>query len=161
MIGHEYIKQQVAFAIANSTEIRDFCIREFGRGLQVIVNAYGAKGWPGEEESPFAFLYSDGENESGNVAEETFEIVCVIGAASATDGTDCVTEAPRTNEQNGLVINGMAEKIEALRGIVEEIVRAGDFGAVLDTTTRTESAVLDWPLEWATLRLGFYEPETL
>ena len=161
MIGHEYIKQQVAFAIANSAETKDFCIREFGRGLQVIVNAYGAKGWPGEEESPFVFLFSDGENESGNVDEETFEIVCVVGAASATDGTDCVTEAVRTDEQNGLVINGMAEKIEVLRGIVEDIVRAGDFGAVFDTATRTESSVLDWPLEWAMLRLSFYEPETL
>lgn len=160
MTSHESVKRAVAQAICDSSEVAELAVRHFGRGLKVIVNAYGDNGFPGEEDAPYAFIYSDGENEIGNVADETFEFVIVIGGCD--EGGLTVSEvSARTDTENGLVVSGIMDKIEQLRAAVEDIVRGGRFGAVFNTASRTESEMLDWPLEWASLRCSFYDPQSI
>ncbi len=161
MTLHETIKRNVATAIANSDDVLAFCQTNFGRGCKVLVNIYGAQGWPGEEDAPFVFIYSDGENEIGNVDEETFEFAIVVGGADSSDSPTVETTMERGESSNGLVVRGIADKVEALRNIVEAIVKEGNFGAIYNTATRTESDALDYPLEWAQLRVSFYEPQSL
>lgn len=161
MTGHETVKRNVATAICGSSAVAELAARHFGRGLKVIVNAYGDHGFPGEDDAPFAFIYSDGENEIGNVAEETFEFVIVVAGCDSADGLTVSEVTPRTDSANGLVVSGVMDKIEELRTTIEEIVRDGNFGAVFNTATRTEATLLDWPLEWAALRVSFYDPQTI
>lgn len=161
MTGHETIKRNVATAIANSAEVLAYCQEHFGRGCKVMVNVYGAEGWPNEADAPFVFIYSDGENEIGNVDEETFEFVIVVAGADNSDSPTVVAELERSETANGLVVRGIADKVEGLRNLVETIVSDGCFGAVYNTATRTESDALDYPLEWAQLRVSFFEPQSL
>ena len=160
MSPHETIKLNVARAIANDTTIRDYCIQHFGRGLSVIVNVYGSEGYPGENEAPFCWLYSDGLNESGFVDEETFEFV-IVGAVDPSPAPKRVAYQERTATQNGLQVNGIAAEVEALRELIYNLIDGGSYGAIFRTATRAEADVADWPLEWANLRLSFFEPETI
>lgn len=159
MTKHSQIKQNLAKLIQESSAVRDFCVENFGRGALVIVDWYGAEGSPGERESPFVFLYSANENDAGFVDEETFNIhiVCAARFNAPTRAQD----GGRTATANGLVVNGVGEKMEAFRAIVEDIVTAGGFGAVTKTITREESSTVDWPLEWAKLNVALFEPETI
>ena len=161
MSPHEDIKLAVARAIANSEEIRAYCVENFGRGLAVIVNVYGAEGHPGEKEAPFCWLYSDGTNDSGFVDEETFEIVCVVGAVDPSPAPSRNVLAERTATRNGLQVAGIAAQVEALRELIYNVVNSGSYGAIFRTATRTEADVADYPLEWAEMRLSFFEPETI
>ena len=161
MSPHETIKLNVARAIANDTTIRDYCIQKFGRGLSVIVNVYGSEGYPGEKEAPFCWLYSDGMNESGFVDEETFEFVAVVGAVDPSPVPTRAMYQERTATQNGLQANGIAWEVEALRELVYSVINKCSPGAIFRTATRTEADVADYPLEWAELRLSFFEPETI
>lgn len=159
--AHEQIKLNVAQAIAEDAEIKAYCVANFRRPLQVIVNRYGEEGFPGEAEAPFAFLYSDGENELGSVDEETFDFVIVIGAVDPADSPTKNAVMERSQDSSGLVVCGIADKVEAVRGMVERIVRQSVHGACFRTASRTESNLCDFPLEWAKLRCNFFEPETL
>lgn len=161
MSPHETIKANVAKAIADSTAIRDWCISHFGRGLAVIVNTYGSEGAPGEKESPFCWIYSDGVNESGFVDEETFEFVIVVGATDPSPVPTRSTVYQRTATANGLTINGIASVIETLREMVYAVVADCAPGAILRTASRNEANVADYPLEWADLRLSYFEPESI
>lgn len=161
MSPHEDIKLAVARAIAGSEEIRAYCVENFGSGLAVFVNVYGAEGHPGEKDAPFCWLYSDGTNESGFVDEETFEIVCVVGAVDPSPVPKRVAYQERTETQNGLQVNGIAAEVEALRELICNLIDSGSYGAIFRTATRTEADVADYPLEWAELRLSFFEPETI
>lgn len=161
MSPHETIKLNVATAIANSTEIRDWCIQHFGRGLSVIVNVYGAEGHPGEKEAPFCWLYSDGANESGFVDEQTFEFVAVVGAVDPSPIPKRNVVAERTATANGLQVNGIAAEVETLREMIYQVADGCAPGAILRTVTRTEADVADYPLEWAELRFSYFEPENI
>jgi len=161
MSPHETIKLNVATAIRDSVEIRDYCIQHFGRGLQVIVNRYGDEGYPGEEEAPFAFLYSDGENESGAVDENTFDFVVVVGGVDAGSSPRKAVSGVRSDSANGMVVSGIAAEVEELREKVIEILKASTYGACFRTVVRSESNLNDYPLEWAKCRASFFEPETL
>lgn len=162
MRTHAEIKAAVARALADSEDIRSYCVREFGRGALVIVDWYGAEGAPGEAETPYIFLYSTGENTTGHVGEETFEFSVEIGAvANGINAPVREEEVQRTAEANGLTLNGCAAKIEALRSIIIGIIKTGVFGAALRTVTISESSTLSYPLEWASIRCEFFEPETI
>ena len=119
-ISHEQIKLNVAQAIAEDADIRAYCVENFGRPLQVIVNRYGAEGFPGEAEAPFAFLYSDGENELGAVDEETFDFCIVVGAVDASDSPTKNAVMVRSDSSSGLVVCGIADKVALILG-------AGDY----------------------------------
>lgn len=161
MTNHADIKRAVAEAIRDSEEVRDFCVEHFGRGALVIVDWFGAQGVPGVKEAPFVFLYSAAENDSGFVDEETFTVHVVVGGCGRTETPAREVGTERTAAQNGLVVNGISAELEELRGIVEEVVTSGAFGAVPRTFTRVESSTADWPLEWAKLNIDFFEPETI
>lgn len=158
---HEQIKESLALDIATDAELAAYCRAQFGRPPLVIVNRYGDDGFPGESVSPFVFLCSDGENELGDVDEETFEVVATVGACDAADSPTRKVLRERTDEASGLVVSGIADRLEAVRGMVERIVRKSTHGACFRTAARTESSLLDWPLEWAQLRINYFEPETL
>lgn len=160
MSPHETIKLNVAEAIANSEAVREFCVEHFGRGLAVIVNSFGAEGSPGEREAPFCWIYSDGTNEIGFVDEQTFEFVIVVGALDDQAAPTRRVYAARTATANGIQVNGIAGEVEALRELVYAVVNQCGPGAILRTATRTEAGVADYPLEWAELRLSYFEPET-
>ena len=160
-ISHEQIKLNVAQAIAEDADIRAYCVENFGRPLQIIVNRYGAEGFPGEAEAPFAFLYSDGENELGAVDEETFDFCIVVGAVDASDSPTKNAVMVRSDSSSGLVVCGIADKVEHVREQIADIVRRSVHGACFRTAMRSESNLCDYPLEWAKLRVNYFEPETL
>ena len=161
MISHEQIKLSVALAVANSQEIAAYCRENFGETLNVIVNRYGQDGFPGESDAPFCYIYSDGENEMGDVDEESFEFVIIVGGVDDGESPRRRTVIEATDETSGLVVCGIADKIETVRGMIEEIVRKSVHGAIFRTCARTESNLCDYPLEWAKLRVNYSEPETL
>ena len=163
MTGHEQIKSNIAHVLADSEAVRAFCVENFGRGALVIVNWFGSDGEPGETESPFIFIHSaNGTNDAGFVDEETFSVEIVCGAVDESEEPTRRTEVERTATSNGLVTNGIAVKLEALRQIVEGVVKdAASVGAVARTFTREESSTQDFPLEWVRLTVEFFEPQTL
>lgn len=161
MIAHETLKLNLANAIAADPEITALAVENFGRGLDVIVNRYGAQGFPGEKQAPFCFIYSDGENELGDVGERTFEIVVVVGGVdrSATPRVHRVAE--RTDEASGVVVYGIQAVLEEIREKVMKLAEKSVHGAIFNTATESENSLLDYPLEWSKARLNYYEPETL
>ena len=162
MTSHQSIKQGMATAISQSEAVRDFCVENFGRGALVIVDWYGSEGTPGEKESPFVFVASESDdNESGFVDEETFAVTVIVGACDASDEPRKLVDVERTATQNGLVLNGIGKSVEDFRSVVEGVIRGGAFGATVRTITRTEAATSDYPLEWAKIRVEFFEPQSM
>lgn len=161
MTNHAQIKADFATAIADSEEVRDYCVEHFGKPPLVIVDWFGANGSPGVKEAPFVFVYSADENEIGFVDEETFNVHVVVGGCDDGTGPTREVRRDRTDEKSGLVVNGIASVLEGLRNIVESIAESGAAGAVPRTMTRVESSTADYPLEWAKLNIDFYEPQTL
>lgn len=161
MTNHSQIKIELAKLIRADEDVRAFCVSHFGRGAQVIVDWFGAEGAPGVKQSPFIFLYSANENDTGFVDEETFDIHIVVGGAARADSPHRDTMHARDENQNGLIVNGIASELEELRGLVEAVVLAGGYGAQPRTLTREESSTADWPLEWAKLNVSLFEPETI
>ena len=76
------VRVAAARLIAADAAVAAYCAEQFGRALLVIVDRYGVDGIPGEKDAPYAWLYTDGENEHGNVDAETFEFVVEVAAAS-------------------------------------------------------------------------------
>lgn len=162
MTSHASIKAAVAEAIRASEDVRAFCVEHFGRGALVIVDWFGAEGAPGEREAPYVFLYSTGENQTGQVDEETFEFSIEIGGVAAgMVGPPRTVSSARTATENGMVVNGCAAELEELRTIVVGILKSGAFGASLRSVTLSESSVITYPLEWSSIRCEFFEPDTI
>lgn len=161
MVAHETLKLNLANAIAADPEITALAIQHFGRGLDIIVNRYGAQGIPGEKEAPFCFIYSDGENELGDVGDRTFEIVVVVGGVDKSVTPSVTRIAERTSEASGVVVYGIQQVLEEIREKIMKLAEKSLNGALFNTATETENSVLDYPLEWAKARLNYYEPETL
>lgn len=159
MILHSDIKEAVANALADDTEIRDYCIGVWGRGALVIVDAYGAAGTPSEEESPYIFLYSSGESSTGEVDEETFTMSVEVGGAFDTLREE--TRRERTATQNGLKVAGCLRQLEELREKVIGIIKRGAYGPAVREVVKVESSVANWPLEWAACEVNFYQPQGL
>lgn len=160
MTTHAQIKINAADAIAQSEDVRAFCVEHFGRGALVIVDWYGAEGAPGVKESPYVFLYSSGESETGHVDEETFEFSIEIGGVASRHPSR-EAQGVRTESANGLVVNGCAALLEELRGIIVDILKSGAFGASLRSVAFDESSTVGFPLEWCAIRCTFFEPEAI
>jgi hypothetical protein len=158
---HEEIKLAVAEDLARNEEIRNYCIEHFKATPLVIVNRYGAEGFPGEDEAPFIFIYSDGENESGDVDEETFDFCIVFGAVDPSKSPRTKVLMKRTADSSGLVVSGMAAEVEHVREMILRMVEESVHGAIFRSAARTESNMSDYPLEWAKLRVSYAEPDTL
>lgn len=155
------VRVAAARLVAADEAIAAYCAQNFGRGLLVIVDRYGVDGIPGEKDAPYAWLYTDGENELGNVDAETFEFVVEVGAVDTALRPSYTEEAARTASANGLVLGGIAEKVERLRELVLAAITRGHVGACFNTAARTENSMSGFPLEFAALRMNFTYPETL
>ncbi len=159
---HETLKENLATAIADDTALVQYFVDTFGAAPLIIVNRYGAAGYPGENEAPFVWIFSeDAENDAGDVDEETFAVGVVVGACERNDSPRKFIKRLRTGEAAGLEIYGNLDKIEVAREKILAIARSSSHGAIFRTATRTESNLLEYPLEWAKLRLEYLEPETL
>ena len=159
---HEQLKQNLAAALADETALVAYVRETFGKTPLIIVNRYGAQGFPGEEEAPFIWIFSeDAENEAGDVDEEAFTVGVVFGAV---DGGPCarkVVSRRRTDEAAGIETYGVMAEVEAVREMIFDVVRRSTHGAIFRSATRTEANLLDYPLEWAKLRIDYAEPDTL
>ena len=155
------VRVAAARLIQADASIATYCAENFGRGLLVIVDRYGVDGVPGEKDAPYAWIYTDGENEHGNVDAETFEFVVEVGAVTNSIRPSYTVEAARTSGANGLVLGGIAEKVEHLRELVFAAIVRGHVGACFNTASRTENSMSGFPLEFAALRMNFTYPETL
>ena len=155
------VRVNAARLVAADETIAAYCAQNFGRGLLVIVDRYGLEGIPGERDAPYAWLYTDGENDLGNVDAETFEFVVEVGAVENALRPSHTEEAARTASANGLVLGGIAEKVERLRELVLAAITRGHVGACFNTAARTENSMSGFPLEFAALRMNFTYPETL
>ena len=109
------VRVAAARLVAADETIAAYCAENFGRGLLVIVDRYGVDGLPGEKDAPYCWLYTDGDNELGNVDADTFEFVVEVGAVDDAIRPSYTEEAARTAAANGLVLGGIAEKVERLR----------------------------------------------
>ena len=92
---------------------------------------------------------------------ETFEFVVEVGAVDTALRPSYTEEAARTASANGLVLGGIAEKVERLRELVLAAITGGHVGACFNTASRTENSMSGFPLEFAALRMNFTYPETL
>ena len=155
------VRVNAARLVAADETIAAYCAENFGRGLLVIVDRYGVDGIPGEKDAPYAWLYTDGENDLGNVDAETFEFVVEVGAVDNSLRPSYTEEAARTAGANGLVLGGIAEKVERLRELVLAAITRGHVGACFNTASRSENSMSGFPLEFAALRMNFTYPETL
>ena len=155
------VRVAAARLVARNEAIAAYCAQNFGRCLQVIVDRYGLDGAPGEADAPYAWIYTDGENELGNVDSESFEFVVEVGAVNPALRPSYTVEVERTSGANGLVLGGIAEKVETLRELVFRAIAGGAVGACFNTASRTEDSVTGFPLEHAALRMNFTYPATL
>ena len=111
MTSHRDILTGLARAIQASTDVADYCRRNFGRALAINVGAY-AQGIPNESHSPFLWIHAaDDENESVG-SEDTFTARLVVAG--------CVKGEAGEN----YIENVVAERTETA------VFQQGDFFAV-------------------------------
>ena len=162
MISHRSVMAAAGAAVRDSLDVLYYCIAHFGRGLAVHVGAY-AQGVPGVDDSPFLWIIPQEENEAVN-EDEVFTVRMVVGGAVKGEGgekviTNVVT--PRTAEANGLTVNGGNAIVEDLRDIIIGVVRNAKAGARVRAIRREENDIAHFPLEWATIFIEYFEPESL
>lgn len=162
MISHRSVMAAAGAAVRDSVAVLEYCIANFGRGLAVHVGAY-AQGVPGIEDSPFLWIIPQEESEAVN-EDEVFTVRMTVGGAVKGPGgekviTNVVT--PRTAEANGLTVNGGNAIVEDLRDIIIGVVRNAKAGARVRAIRREENDIAHFPLEWATIFIEYFEPESL
>lgn len=162
MISHRSVMAAAGAAVRDSVAVQEYCIANFGRGLAVHVGAY-AQGVPGIEDSPFLWIIPQDENEAVN-EDEVFTVRMTVGGAVKGPGgekviTNVVT--PRTSDANGLTVNGGNAIVEDLRDIIIGVVRNAKAGARVRAIRREENDIAHFPLEWATIFIEYFEPESL
>lgn len=162
MISHRSVMAAAGAAVRDSLDVLYYCIAHFGRGLAVHVGAY-AQGVPGVDDSPFLWIIPQEENEAVN-EDEVFTVRMVVGGAVKGEGgekviTNVVT--PRSAEGNGLTVNGGNAIVEDLRDIIIGVVRNAKAGARVRAIRREENDIAHFPLEWATIFIEYFEPESL
>lgn len=162
MISHRSVMAAAGAAVRDSAAVLEYCIANFGRGLAVHVGAY-AQGVPGVEDSPFLWIIPQEENEEVN-EDEVFTVRMTVGGAVKGPGgekviTNVVT--PRTSDANGLTVNGGNAIVEDLRDIIIGVVRNAKAGARVRAIRREENDIAHFPLEWATIFIEYFEPESL
>lgn len=155
------VRVAAARAVSGSSAIATYCAEHFGRALLVIVDRYGVDGAPGERDAPYCWLYSDGDNELGNVESESFEFVVEVGAISSSLRPSYTQEAERTASANGLVLGGISAYVETLRDMVIDVIANTGVGACFNSASRAENSMSGFPLEFAAARMNFTYPTTL
>lgn len=162
MISHRSVMAAAGVAVRDSAAVLEYCIANFGRGLAVHVGAY-AQGVPGIEDAPFLWIIPQEENEAVN-EDEVFTVRMVVGGAvKGSSGEKVITNVvtPRTAEANGLTVNGGNAIVEDLRDIIIGVVRNAKAGARVKAIRREENDIAHFPLEWATIYIEYFEPESL
>ena len=162
MISHRQIMNNAATAVCNSADVLNYCVSNFGRGLDVHVGAYAAA-VPGEKQSPFLWITPEDENEA--VKEDGhFSVRFVVAGLVKGENGEKVIEnvvTPRTASANGLTLNGGNAIVEDLRDIIMRIVRNANAGAIVNRIRREENDISHFPLEWAVFYVEYLEPESL
>ena len=162
MISHRSVMAAAGAAVRDSEAVLEYCLQHFGKGLAVHVGAY-AQGVPGIEDSPFLWIIPQEENEAVN-EDEVFTVrMTVGGAVKGSGGEKVITNVvtPRTAEANGLTVNGGNAIVEDLRDIIIGVVRNAKAGARVRAIRREENDIAHFPLEWATIFIEYFEPESL
>ena len=162
MISHRSVMAAAGAAVRDSTAVLEYCLANFGRGLAVHVGAY-AQGVPGIEDAPFLWIIPQEENEAVN-EDQVFTVrMTVGGAVKGSGGEKVITNVvtPRTAEANGLTVNGGNAIVEDLRDIIIGVVRNAKAGARVRAIRREENDIAHFPLEWATIFIEYFEPESL
>lgn len=162
MTSHRSVMAAAGEAVRDSADVLNYCLQHFGRGLAVHVGAY-AQGVPGIEDSPFLWIIPQEENEAVN-EDEVFTVrMTVGGAVKGSGGEKVITNVvtPRTAEANGLTVNGGNAIVEDLRDIIIGVVRNAKAGARVRAIRREENDIAHFPLEWATIFVEYFEPESL
>ena len=163
MTSHREIMTNAARAVCSSTQVLEYCMQHFGRGLAVNVGAY-PQGVPGEKDAPFLWLTpADDENESVAV-DQTFTMRGVLGGlVRGPSGEKVITvvETARTASANGLTINGGNKIVEDLRDMILGVMRNAKAGARVLRIRRQENDMAHFPLEWAEFFVEYMEPEDL
>ena len=162
MTAHRQILTNVATAVANSEAVLNFCVANFGRGLDVHVGAYAAQ-FPGENDSPFLWITPREENEAIK-EDDLFEVRFVVGGCVKGENGEKVINnvvTPRTTAANGLTLNGGNAIVEELRDIIMYVARNCGAGAIVNRMRREENDISHFPLEWATFYIEYLEPECL
>lgn len=162
MTAHRAILNSVARTIAESTDVRDYCIANFGKGLAVHVGAYAAA-VPGEKDAPFCWITPQEENEATK-EDDIFTVRIVIGGlVKGSGGEKVITNVviERTDTANGLTLNGGNAIVEDLRDLILVKVRNANAGAIVNRIRREENDIAHFPLEWATFYVEYLEPDSL
>ena len=162
MTSHRSVMAAAGAAVRDSLDVLNYCVTHFGKGLAVHVGAY-AQGVPGVEDSPFLWIIPQEENEAVN-EDEVFTVrMTVGGAVKGSGGEKVITNVvtPRTAEANGLTVNGGNKIVEDLRDIIIGVVRNARAGARVRAIRREENDIAHFPLEWATIFIEYFEPESL
>ena len=162
MISHRQIMNNAAIAVCNSADVLTYCIRHFGRGLDVHVGAYAAA-VPCEKQSPFLWITAEDENEAIK-DDDLFSVRFVVAGLVKGENGEKVIEnvvTPRTANANGLTLNGGNAIVEDLRDIIMRIVRNANAGAIVNRIRREENDISHFPLEWAVFYVEYLEPESL
>lgn len=163
MISHAQTINALARFICDNETVRAACVSQFGCGLLVIRDAFGAKGLPGVAEAPFCFLYRGDETDIGQSDENTFTVYLIIGVDGNTDNGSAPStiEVQRTGTTNGLVSNGCIDAAETIRDTIISALRSASVGMPLLKVTLNEYSVADYPLQCARAVLHFSEPLTM
>ena len=162
MTSHRTVMQNVGAAIRDNADVKNYCVTNFSRGLDIHVGAY-AQGIPGAEDAPFLWLTPKEENEAVN-ADETFTVRMVLGGCvTGTNGEKVIENAvtERTASANGLTVNSGNKIVEDLRDTIIGIVRNAKAGARVSAIRRVENDIAHFPLEWAEIYVEYFEPEAL
>ena len=162
MISHRQIMNNAATAVCESVDVLNYCVRHFGRGLDVHVGAY-AQGRPGEKNSPFLWITPIEENEALKEDDLFSVMFCVGGLVKGENGEKVIENVvtPRTASANGLTLNGGNAIVEDMRDIIMRIVRNAHAGAIVNRIRREENDISHFPLEWAVFYVEYLEPESL
>ena len=162
MTAHRQIMNNVATAIAANEAVRDFCVANFGRGLDVHVGAYAAA-QPGEKDAPFCWIMPQDENEATKEVDLFTMCIIIGGLVKGPSGEKVITNVvvPRTETANGLTLNGGNAIVEELRDIILVLVRNANAGAIVNRIRREENDISHFPLEWARMYIEYIEPDTL
>lgn len=150
MISHRQIMINMATAVRDSQAVLDYCTSNFSRGLNIHVGAY-ADQIPSEEDSPFLWIFTEGDNETVAKDETLTVSFFVAGCPLGSTGEKVInnTITQRTASTNGLVVNGANKIIEDLRDIILSVIRNAKSGGRVVNFTRSENDLAHQPLEWA------------
>lgn len=162
MTAHRQIINNLATAIAASEDVRAFCVAHFGRGLAVHVGAYAAA-VPDEKEAPFCWLTPKDENEATK-DDDLFTVRIVVGGLVKGAGGEKVINnviIERTDNANGLTLNGGNAIVEELRDLILVVARNAHAGAIVNRIRREENDIAHFPLEWASMYIEYLEPDSL